>query len=104
MKQTTLWVTGINHDTAPVAVRERFALSGEALDAALQAIRHEASEVVEAVIISTCNRLELYALLPRGRRPEELLAGLFSESASDLQGYTYSHRGDDAIAHLFRVV
>lgn len=101
MKQPTVWVTGINHNTAPLDVRERFALSGEALDSALRAIQPLADE---AIIISTCNRIEIYALLPHDRRPERLLNAVFDDSFPDIHNHTYSHRGEAAIRHLFRVV
>ena len=63
-------LVGLNHKAAPVEVRERIAFSSSQLPAALA----EASRYVgEAVILSTCNRTELYTL---AARPEEGAAGL----------------------------
>jgi glutamyl-tRNA reductase len=52
-------ILGLNHKTAPVALREKVAFSEDRLAAALRALRQE-SGVAEAVILSTCNRTELY--------------------------------------------
>jgi glutamyl-tRNA reductase len=81
-------------------VRELFALSGERLDAAL----HSVPQVAEAVILSTCNRLEVYAALPNASRPDELLHNVFPETAEHWREYAYSYGGDAAARHLFKVV
>ena len=52
-------VVGVNHDTAPVAVREALAFASDALPAALARVREDAG-LAEAVILSTCNRVEVY--------------------------------------------
>ena len=52
-------ILGINHKTAPVALREKVAFSEDRLVAALQVLRQEMG-VAEAVILSTCNRTEVY--------------------------------------------
>ena len=56
----TLWVLGLNHQTAPVELRERAAFAGEALPRALGSLR-DTPQIAEAVLLSTCNRTELYA-------------------------------------------
>ena len=61
----TLWVLGINHQTAPVDLRERVAFDAAALPAALVSLRGLA-EVSEAALLSTCNRTELYAIAGDG--------------------------------------
>jgi glutamyl-tRNA reductase len=100
MKQPAVWLSGINHDTAPVAVREQFALSGNDLD---RALRIAQSLAVEAIILSTCNRLEIYALLP-GERPDRLLQSVFGDAYPQWRAHSYTHKGDVAASHLFRVV
>ncbi len=55
----TISALGINHKTASVDLREQVAFSAEQLDTALQAVRN-LQGVEEAVIVSTCNRTELY--------------------------------------------
>lgn len=57
----TLWVLGLNHQTAPVSLRERVAFAGAALPQALGALR-ALPQVSEAALLSTCNRTELYAV------------------------------------------
>jgi glutamyl-tRNA reductase len=82
-------------------VRERYTLSGDALESAVRSVR---SRAAEAIILSTCNRLEIYALLRGGERPAHLLEPVFGEDASVLYEHTYSYGSDDAVRHLFRVV
>ena len=101
MEQTFIWTLGFNHSTAPIHVREQYSISGDRLSWALGAIRPLARE---AVIISTCNRLEVHALLERGQSLEDITTRLFgSELAGGLSEYTYSYKADAAVAHLFRV-
>lgn len=97
-------LVGLNHKAAPVEVRERIAFSSSQLPAALA----EASRYVgEAVILSTCNRTELYTL---AARPEEGAAGLcrfLSEHhripLGEFQQYLYRHVDLAAVGHLFSV-
>lgn len=98
----TLFVTGISHDTAPVEVREQLALGGESMRAAFERL---GPHVAEAVLISTCNRMELYvhALLPSPGLEKRLLALVFPAVAADLGSLSYSYKGLDAAHHLFRV-
>lgn len=97
---STLNVLGLNHVTAPVRVRERFALSGERLHAALQAALNIAEE---CVVISTCNRLEIYSLVASKEHPSSLLESIYGDARHELLPYTYSHNGEAAAKHLFRV-
>ena len=57
----TLWVLGLNHQTAPVELRERAAFGGDALPRAMDSLR-QTPQLAEAVLLSTCNRTELYAV------------------------------------------
>jgi len=95
-----LSVVGISHDTAPVQIRERFALSGDQLLGALRAAR---SRTAECVILSTCNRLEVYTLSHQHDDPYATLSSLFDNGISELQPYTYRHDGPAAIRHIFAV-
>ena len=56
-------VIGLSHRSAPVELRERFAFAGETIPHALQALR-DAGIATEAAILSTCNRVEIYAATP----------------------------------------
>jgi glutamyl-tRNA reductase len=94
----TLWVLGLNHQTAPVELRERVSFGGDALPQALASLR-DTPQVAEAVLLSTCNRTELYAVAESG----EALAQWLESHAGKLQGYLYQHTDADAVRHLFRV-
>jgi len=94
----TLWMLGLNHQTAPVEVRERAAFSGAALSRALASLKKSA-HLAEAVLLSTCNRTELYAVADQA----DALTGWLESHTGTLQGCLYQHRDRDAIRHLFRV-
>ncbi|WHO91989.1 glutamyl-tRNA reductase [Xanthomonas campestris] len=94
----TLWVLGMNHQTAPVDLRERAAFAGDALPRALDSLR-TLPQVREAALLSTCNRTELYAMADD---PQTLVAWLDTH-APGLSGYLYQHHDAEAVRHLFRV-
>ena len=94
----TLWVLGLNHQTAPVDLRERVAFDAGALPAALASLR-ALPEVSEAAVLSTCNRTELYAIAHDGNA----LARWLSTHAEGLDAYLYRHSDAEAVRHLFRV-
>ncbi len=94
----TLWVLGLNHQTAPVELRERVAFDGGSLPVALTALR-ALPQVEEAALLSTCNRTELYAIAHDG----QTLANWLATHAEGLEAYLYRHRDADAVRHLFRV-
>ncbi|PPU92101.1 glutamyl-tRNA reductase [Xanthomonas albilineans] len=94
----TLWVLGLNHQTAPVDLRERVAFAGDALPHALQSLR-ALPEVTEAALLSTCNRTELYAITDDAQQ----LADWLNSHAADLHSHLYQHQDADAVRHLFRV-
>lgn len=106
-------LVGVNHRTAPVELRERVAFNE---DDALRAERElRASKLVEeAVVISTCNRSEVYGVVPAHSAADAManggaaaLEGFFSSfhglSPETLNGSVYHHENDDAARHLFRV-
>jgi len=97
-----LLVLGINHQTAPVSLRERVAFGAEALPRALASLR-ALPDVREVALLSTCNRTELYALSEdSGRALADWLA-THPVDAGDLHAYLYKHEDADAVRHLFRV-
>lgn len=102
-----LVVLGLNHKTAPVDVRETFSLSEERIRASLTHL-DDYSEIAECVILSTCNRTEVYAVMDEDETieaKEELKAFLLDMAKSDevADEYFYAHYGADCIRHLFRV-
>lgn len=98
----SLYVLGINHQTAPVALREKVAFASESLAPALASLRGLA-DVHEAVLLSTCNRTELYAHTDGdGKVLADWLAA-HPDAGNDVHAYLYRHRDADAVRHLFRV-
>lgn len=94
----TLWLLGLNHQTAPVDLRERVAFAGDALGRALGALR-ALPGVAEAALLSTCNRTEVYAVAEDG----QVLADWLETHGSGISAYLYRHSNADAVRHLFRV-
>ena len=98
----TFHALGVNHQTAPVSLRERLAFDAGELPEALSALR-ALPGVQEAAILSTCNRTELYVLAEdEGEALHEWLAERPGGRLA-LDAYLYRHRDADAVRHLFRV-
>jgi glutamyl-tRNA reductase len=95
---------GINHQSAPVAIRERLAFSVDTIPAALHAL-YQLPEVEGAVIVSTCNRTEIYCQLhPNKINTLTNWLHQYHQLPSDsLEPHLYRHHDQDAIRHLFRV-
>ncbi|WP_108652092.1 glutamyl-tRNA reductase [Dongshaea marina] len=100
----SLFVLGLNHKTAPVSVRERVAIGPEQTGEALRSLL-SVEGVEEAVIVSTCNRTELYC---EGEpEPESLSEWLESYSqleSGSVANHSYQYQGSQGIHHLLRVV
>jgi glutamyl-tRNA reductase len=93
-----LFLVGLSHRTAPIAVRERVALSGEHLRAALRGLRAQPG-VQEVMVISTCNRVEIYLVADSAREAHRF----FSERAPQAAQHLYQEQGSGAARHLFQV-
>src|SRR5205809_2288345 len=98
---------GLNHRTAPVELRERFAVSESRLPEALAQLKRWPG-IDEGVILSTCNRVELYAVVKETAHgvesPRDYQVTLASDiSLEQLEPHLYSLDGAEAIRHLFRV-
>ncbi len=95
---------GLNHQTAPIALRETVAVEAGQLPQALKALQALAG-VHEAAVLSTCNRTEIYAQIDAGAETALVswLAGQHGTSADTLRTYLYEHCEADAVRHLFRV-
>jgi glutamyl-tRNA reductase len=95
-------ILGINHKTAPVALREKVAFGEDRVVAALQALRLELG-VSEAVILSTCNRTEVYWAGPAsGADLSQWLARHHGHDL-DLASSLYIHQESRAVEHAFSV-
>ncbi|MCL0064989.1 glutamyl-tRNA reductase [Dehalococcoidia bacterium] len=97
-------VIGISHKTAPIEVREKFALNTNQLERSHHLLT---SFVNQGVILSTCNRSEVYALVSDYKEGAREIRRFFSECCSvswdELSGYLYSYFDEDAVRHLFKV-
>jgi glutamyl-tRNA reductase len=100
----TLIAFGINHKTAPIELREKIAFSPDAIVDAL-ALLGEKTGAKESVIVSTCNRTEIYAQLdePQVNNIGTWLADFHGVDASELQHNSYLYTQQDAIHHIMRV-
>lgn len=92
---------GVSHKTAPLSVRERLALSSQQQ---LELLTRIAGPESEALIISTCNRVEFYLAGPAsGVSRDTVLAEIAARGGDGTLGHLYEHRGEAALVHLFRV-
>jgi glutamyl-tRNA reductase len=103
----TLFIVGINHRSAAVALRERLAFADDEIVAALGRLRESSSGVAEAALISTCNRVEVVGVaVDASRAADETLKFLSADRSvaqTEFADAVYSFAGRDAARHLFRV-
>ena len=102
----TLLALGINHKTAPVALRERVTFSPDTLDQALESLLAQPM-VQGGVVLSTCNRTELYLSVEEQDNLQEVLIRWLCDyhglNEDDLRKSLYWHQDNDAVSHLMRV-
>ncbi len=99
-------IVGLSHKTAPVEIRERVAFAPTAMEKPLRQLV-DLPGIVEGLIVSTCNRVELYAVsrdadsgIAQLRR---FLAAYHGLALDELENHLYDHQGEEAIHHIFRV-
>jgi glutamyl-tRNA reductase len=99
-------MVGINHKTSPIETREKFFLGVLERELLLSEFKNDPS-VISSVILSTCNRCEIYANVDDEYQPHEILEKLFSikhqAQTHDLQKLFYVMEGKAAVTHLLRV-
>lgn len=96
-------LTGVNHKTAPVDVRERFAIPEKRLPDAVQRFCQYPG-IEEALIVSTCNRVEFVARTTNGTADlHGFLAEYFEMPRPEFERYLYDYREVEAVRHVFRV-
>jgi glutamyl-tRNA reductase len=99
-------LTGVNHKTAPVEVRERLAFDHNSLGGALGELRSQCG-VYEGVILSTCNRVEIAVTADNGTDPTAGVDQFLSDSRKvqldSIAPHLYHYADEEAIRHLFRV-
>lgn len=95
---------GLNYRKAPVDIREKFTFSDESLSVALQQLKRTKS-ILECVILSTCNRTEIYAVVDQqqvcGYYIRSFLANWFQIEIHDFADYLTIYEDNEAIRHLF---
>jgi len=101
-----LLVTGVSHKTAPVEVRECLAFREDSLPAALADLKSREG-VSEAVILSTCNRVEITLTTGDSEDPQAIVDAFLADCKGirpeTIAPHVYRHEGREAIHHLFRV-
>ena len=100
----SIWTLGINHKTAPVEVRERVAFDPASMNLVLKDLQ-ELECVSEVVVLSTCNRTEIYCTAD-DRCPERIAQWLHANhdiERADLDASLYALTDDNAVAHTMRV-
>ena len=107
MKPTILMM-GLNHTTAPIHVREQIATAACVQNDALEQLHTQLNATVfsEWLILSTCNRTEIYTVVPDRARGEAALRGLFTRHetfAGSGTDHLYTHVNRDAVTHLYAV-
>jgi len=97
---------GLNHTTAPVQIRERLHLSGTALPPFFERLEQEGG-VNERLVLSTCNRVEVYAVTDNPEQAQVTIPRLLAEGTRTplalFEDRLYWHRHDAAVRHAFRV-
>ena len=100
-----VWTLGLNHRTAPIDLRERFAFASDQLVLSLQGLRRSFETHKEVAILSTCNRTEIYCAGDEVQWRETLhwLADTGKTHVDDLQSHIYRLDGGASARHAFRV-
>ncbi|WP_115717881.1 glutamyl-tRNA reductase [Gallaecimonas mangrovi] len=98
----TLLAIGLNHTTAPVALREKVAFGPDSLPRALAELP-ALPGMAEAVVLSTCNRTEIFCQSDDVQTVSHWLAQFHELTDDELTPYLYIYQGDEAIGHLLRV-
>ncbi len=101
-----LIVIGLNHNTAPIKIRERLAFPEDRIEDALNKV-HILPSVKENMIVSTCNRVEVYAAAREAEKAIHDLKDFLSQyhgiSLKEFEKSLYTHVGEEAVKHIFRV-
>ncbi len=100
-----IYLIGLNHKSAGVDIRERYALNG--CDPAATGLVSDTGAVAEAMILSTCNRVEFLVVAESQSNARNRILRFWADQCgqpqADLENHTYCHVGDAAVSHLFTV-
>jgi glutamyl-tRNA reductase len=101
-----LLVVGLNHKTAPIEIRECLAFPADKMEEALSKV-YALSSLKENMILSTCNRVEVYAAIRETEKAihevKEFLSQYHGISLKEFEKSLYYHVGEEAVKHIFRV-
>ena len=101
-----LIIVGTNHKTSPIHLREKLSVSGKRLPEALAFLK-DTSNLREAAILSTCNRMEIYAIAesrhPGAREIENFISRYHEIDRRKIAPYLYRYENKNAARHLFSV-
>ena len=100
-----VWTLGLNHRTAPIDLRERFAFASDQLGTSLQGLRSSLASHKEVAILSTCNRTEIYCAGEQLQWQQTLqwLADIGKAQVDTLQSHIYRLEGGASARHACRV-
>jgi glutamyl-tRNA reductase len=106
MAAPNLVLVGVNHKSTPVEIRERLAFTRGTIESSQERLVAY-PEIIENIILSTCNRVEIYARVGDSNKGLQLLKQFISDyhdiPVSELEKYFYCYRDEEAVEHLFRV-
>jgi len=101
-----LFAVGVSHHTAPIEIRERLAVATDAVPGLLERLRTEGL-CSEAILLSTCNRVELYTVPPQGEGNLDKVTRWVADTAGaksrQVESHLYKLQDQDALRHIFRV-
>ena len=99
-------VLGLNHKRTPIEIREKFAFSSSQLESSLKELKKR-NQSEECVILSTCNRVEIYVTTKDPEKTESVLIEFLKENhklpEDQIKSFSYIYRGYQAVEHLFKV-
>ena len=99
-------VVGLSHRTAPVEVREKLSISDQHIEGSFQALKSK-EQIIEVSILSTCNRLEIYALVQKPEPGVNSIKEFLKEHSGlpeeQLFPHLFNYNQEEAVAHLMRV-
>ena len=98
----TISVIGLNHKSANIDIREKFSFTADSASLLLRRIK-KVRDILEVIVVSTCNRTEIYCESANGS--DDIKNWLLSEKEYEsFARHLYIHQEEDAIEHLFKVV
>ncbi len=96
-----LKILGLNYKTAPVEVREKISLDKDSIRRGLENL-YDYADIEEAVILSTCNRTEIYAVISTVHA-DNVRNFLNDLAGGNVENYLYEYTGESCVRHLFKV-